>query len=382
MSSAITYLDYAATTPVDTAVAAAMMGCLTLDGNFANPASRSHRLGWQAEAAVEKARKQVAHLLHADTREIVWTSGATESNNLAIKGVVQALSARGRHIITSTIEHKSVIDSCAWLETQGVEVTWLQPEPGGFIAPEALAQAIRPDTILASLMHVNNETGVINDIAAFARIARQHNVVLHVDAAQSAGKLELDLQALNIDLLSICAHKIYGPKGIGALFVRRRAEWQLPPMIHGGGHERGMRSGTLPTHQIASMGLAFELASSLRAAEQEKIAALSQRFLAQVMQHPAVALNGAPEQKLSGILNLCFRGVDAQVLMSALPSLAISSGSACASASLSPSYVLKGMGLSDTDALSSLRFSFGRFTTEQDVDGAASAVLSALQKLV
>lgn len=382
MTSAITYLDYAATTPVDPAVASAMMACLTLDGNFANPASRSHRLGWLAESAVEKARKQVAGLLGADTREIVWTSGATESNNLAIKGIAQALSGRGRHVITSVIEHKSVIDSFAWLATQGVEVTWLQPEAGGFISPSALEQAIRPDTVLASLMHVNNETGVINDVAAFARIARQHNVVLHVDAAQSAGKLLLDLQALDIDLLSVCAHKIYGPKGIGALFVRRRAEWQLPPMIHGGGHERGMRSGTLPTHQIAGMGQAFELAASLRIEEQDKIAQLSQRFLDQVLQHPCVVLNGAPGQKLPGILNLCFRCVDAQVLMSALPNLAISSGSACASASLAPSYVLKGMGLSDADALSSLRFSFGRFTTEQEVDVAATAVLGALHKLV
>lgn len=381
MSSAITYLDYAATTPVDPDVAVVMMACLTPDGNFANPASRSHRLGWQAEAAVEKARKQVANLLNCDTREIVWTSGATESNNLAIKGVVQAFADKGRHVITSLIEHKSVVDSFAWLETQGVEVTWLRPEPGGFIAPDTLEQAIRPDTVLVSLMHVNNETGVVNDIDAFARIARQHDVVLHVDAAQSIGKLDLDLRTLDIDLLSFCAHKIYGPKGIGGLFVRRRAQWQLPPMIHGGGHERGMRSGTLPTHQIAGMGLAFELASRLRVAEQAEITNLSQRFLAQVLQHPAVSLNGARAQKLPGILNLCFRGVDAQVLISALPSLAISSGSACASATLAPSHVLKGMGLSDADALSSLRFSFGRFTTEQEVDYASSAVLGALQKM-
>lgn len=381
MSSNIVYLDYAATTPVDPEVAAAMMGCLTIDGNFANPASRSHRLGWQAEAAVEKARKQVAALLHADTREIVWTSGATESNNLAIKGLVQALSGRGKHIITSTIEHKSVIDCCSALEQQGFEVTWLRPDPGGFIRPSAFEQAIRPDTVMASLMHVNNETGVINDIAEFSRIARQHNVVLHVDAAQSAGKLTLDLHKLDIDLLSVCAHKIYGPKGVGALFVRRRAEWQLSPLIHGGGHERGMRSGTLPTHQIVGMGLAFELAQMHRETEQARIKVLANDFLSRMIKHPAVSLNGAADQKVAGILNLCFRGVDAQVLMSALPGLALSSGSACASATLSPSYVLTGMGLDELSALSSLRFSLGRFTTQDDVSQAANAVLSALDKL-
>jgi len=375
------YLDYAATTPVDPRVADKLMQHLTMDGVFANPASRSHMYGWQAEAAVEHARKQVASLLNADTREIVWTSGATEANNLAIKGVAEAWRTRGKHIITSLNEHKAVIDCFKYLEGRGYSVTWLKPRASGEVSSEDLKAAIREDTILISLMHVNNETGAINDIYKFGDIAKQHNIIFHVDAAQSAGKLEIDTQRLAADLISTCAHKTYGPKGIGALYVRRRADLILPAQIHGGGHERGMRSGTLPTHQIAAMGEAFEIAQSCMSEEQAIILSYKQLFLDKLFGQIDVHVNANVEQSVPGILNLSFPGKDGQLLLSALPKLAISSGSACTSATMSPSHVLKSMGLSDDLALGALRFSFGRFTREEEVSSAADMLKSVLLKM-
>ena len=379
------YLDYAATTPVDPRVANKLMQYLTLDGTFANPASRSHVYGWQAEAAVEKARKQVASLLNADVREIVWTSGATESNNLAIKGVAelsqQSDQRRGRHIITSLAEHKAVIDCVHYLETKGFSVTWLKPEAGGAVAVDAVKNAIREDTLLISLMHVNNETGAITDIDEIGRLARQHGILFHVDAAQSAGKLALDTKTLHADLISVCAHKLYGPKGIGALFVRRKADFVLPAQIHGGGHEQGMRSGTLPTHQIAAMGEAFEIAQHSMADEQAKLAQLKKTFLNHLRDIPGVEINGDQQRCVPGIVNLSFPNIDGQVMLSALPQLAISSGSACTSASLEPSHVLRSMGVSDQSALNALRFSFGRFTTEQEVEFAVELLTTVLDRL-
>ncbi len=354
---------------------------LTLEGTFANPASRSHFYGWQAEAAVEKARKQVARLFNADTREIVWTSGATESNNLAIKGAMQAHAAKGQHIITSLAEHKAVIDSVRFLEAQGYPVSWLKPNKHGVVSPDTVAQAIRPDTALISIMHVNNETGAISDIQGISELAAKEDILFHVDAAQSAGKLPIDLQTLKIDMLSVCAHKIYGPKGVGALYVRRKADFILPPLIHGGGHERGMRSGTLPTHQIAAMGEAFELAGKLRESEFEKLSALKQQFLDAVLTNDCVIVNGSREQAVPGIVNLTFQGIDGQVLLSALPMLAVSSGSACNSATVSPSHVLTSMGVPEREALSALRFSFGRFTDEEQVAFASTQLLNVLEKL-
>lgn len=375
------YLDYAATTPCDPRVAQVLINCLTMDGNFANPASRSHLYGWQAEAAIEKARKQVATLLNADTREVVWTSGATEANNLAIKGAILAQASKGKHIISSLAEHKAVLDCVHFLEQQGCDVTWLKPEKTGVISLAAVKDAIRSDTVLISLMHVNNETGAITDIAKIAELASERDILFHVDAAQSAGKLSLDSTLIKADMISVCAHKIYGPKGIGALYVRRKPGFILPPQIHGGGHERGMRSGTLPTHQIAAMGEAFEIAGNEMSQEFQKLASLKKLFLEQILDHNKVLINGDPQFSVPGIINLTFKGVDGQVLLSALPMLAVSSGSACNSATVSPSHVLTAMGVSELEALSALRFSFGRFTTEQDVLFAAENLLAVLGKL-
>ena len=375
------YLDYAATTPCDPRVASVLTQCLTMDGNFANPASRSHFYGWQAEAAVEKARKQVAGLLNADVREIVWTSGATEANNLAIKGAMLAYAGKGRHIITSLAEHKAVIDTVHYLELQGYEVSWLKPERSGAVSPDAIAQAIRPDTALISIMHVNNETGAISDVEAIANLADQYDILFHVDAAQSAGKIPLDTQVIKADMISVCAHKIYGPKGIGALFVRRKPDFILPAQIHGGGHERGMRSGTLATHQIAAMGEAFDIARNQHVMEFQKLSAFKKVFLDKVLQHRCVELNGDIERSVPGIINLTFKGVDGQVLLSALPMLAVSSGSACNSATVSPSHVLTSMGVPELEALSALRFSFGRYTDEAQVQFAADNLLNVLAKL-
>lgn len=375
------YLDYAATTPVDPVVAEEMARHLTLDGVFGNPASRSHGFGWQAEAAVENARRQVAELINADPREIVWTSGATESDNLAIKGTVDASALEGAHIITSAIEHKAVIDTCRWLERRGCEVTWLQPDASGSIAVEQVVDALRDNTVLVSLMLVNNELGTITDIAAIGERLREHNVLFHVDAAQAAGKIPVDVRELQVDLLSLSAHKVYGPKGIGALYVRRAPAVRIEAQIHGGGHERGMRSGTLPTHQIVGMGKAFELARAGLDEEMAHLENLRQRFVDQVSRLDGVSFHGHPSRRVPGIVNLGFEGVEAESLMLGLRELAVSSGSACASATLEPSYVLQGIGLGAEQAHGALRFSFGRFSTGEELDFAAEQVTSVVSRL-
>ena len=375
------YLDYSSTNPVDPRVASKMMECLTLDGNFGNPASRSHMSGWKAEEAVETARRQVADLINCDPREIVWTSGATESDNLAIKGAAQFYQDKGRHLVTSAIEHKAVLDSCQQLEREGFSVTYLTPDSRGMISPEQVAAVIRPDTTLVSLMHVNNEIGVVSDIRAIGEVTRQHGVLLHVDAAQSAGKVAIDLSQMQIDLMSLTAHKIYGPKGIGALYVRRQPKVRIKPQVHGGGHEQGMRSGTLPTHQIVGMGEAFALAMSEMAAENARILALRNRLLNGLTAIPAMSVNGDLEQRVPGNLNVSFGYVEGESLMLALRDLEISSGSACTSASLEPSYVLHALGLSDELAHSSVRITVGRFSTEEEVDYAVAVIKKAVAKL-
>ena len=375
------YLDYSSTNPVDPRVAAKMVECLTLDGNFGNPASRSHMSGWKAEEAVETARRQVADLIHCDPREIVWTSGATESDNLAIKGAAKFYREKGRHLVTSVIEHKAVLDSCKQLEQEGFSVTYLTPDSQGMISPAQVAAAIRPDTTLVSLMHVNNEIGVVNDIRAIGEVTRQHGVLLHVDAAQSAGKIAIDLSQMQVDLMSLTAHKIYGPKGIGALYVRRHPKVRIEPQVHGGGHEQGMRSGTLPTHQIVGMGEAFALAMNEMAAENARILALRNRLLNGLKAIPAISVNGDLEQRVPGNLNVSFGYVEGESLMLALRDLEISSGSACTSASLEPSYVLRALGLSDELAHSSVRITVGRFSTEEEIDYAVAVIEKAVAKL-
>ena len=375
------YLDYSSTNPVDPRVAAKMVECLTLDGNFGNPASRSHMSGWKAEEAVETARRQVADLIHCDPREIVWTSGATESDNLAIKGAAKFYREKGRHLVTSAIEHKAVLDSCKQLEQEGFSVTYLTPDSRGMISPAQVAAAIRPDTTLVSLMHVNNEIGVVNDIRAIGEVTRQHGVLLHVDAAQSAGKIAIDLSQMQVDLMSLTAHKIYGPKGIGALYVRRQPKVRIEPQVHGGGHEQGMRSGTLPTHQIVGMGEAFALAMNEMAAENARILALRNRLLNGLKAIPAISVNGDLEQRVPGNLNVSFGYVEGESLMLALRDLEISSGSACTSASLEPSYVLRALGLSDELAHSSVRITVGRFSTEEEIDYAVAVIEKAVAKL-
>jgi len=375
------YMDYSATTPVDPRVVKKMVDCLGMEGTFGNPASRSHLYGWQAEELVETARKQVADLVNADPREIVWTSGATESDNLAIKGVAHFYHNKGKHIVTSKIEHKAVLDSCRQLEREGFEVTYLEPDEKGLISPEKVEQALREDTILVSLMHVNNEIGVITDIEAIGELTRSRNIIFHVDAAQSAGKVEIDLEKLKVDLMSFSAHKIYGPKGIGALYVRRKPRVRLEAQMHGGGHERGMRSGTLPTHQIVGMGEAFHLAKQEMKADNARILKLRDRLLKGFQDMEAVYVNGDLEHRVDGNLNISFAYVEGESLMMSLSGLAVSSGSACTSASLEPSYVLRAIGLSDELAHSSIRFSIGRFTTEEDVDAVIENVHKAVTKL-
>ncbi len=375
------YLDYSATTPVDPRVAQVMTECLTQVGNFGNPASRSHVFGWKAEAVVENARKQVAELLHCDPREIVWTSGATESDNLAIKGAAHFYGKKGKHIITSKIEHKAVLDTCRQLEREGYEVTYLNPDKNGIIQPQMVAEAIREDTVLVSLMHVNNEIGVINDIAAIGEITRSKGVVFHVDAAQSAGKVEIDLGAIKVDLMSFSAHKIYGPKGIGALYVRRKPRVRIEAQMHGGGHERGMRSGTLATHQIVGMGKAFEIAAQEMESENVRINQLKQAMWDGLKDMEEVHLNGDEKQRVSGNLNISFNFVEGESLVMALKDIAVSSGSACTSASLEPSYVLRALGLDDEMAHSSIRFTIGRYTTKEDIDYVISHVREAVEKL-
>jgi len=375
------YLDYSATTPVDPRVAQKMADCLLVDGNFGNPASRSHVFGWKAEEAVENGRRQVAELINADPREIVWTSGATESDNLALKGVAHFYQTKGKHIITSKIEHKAVLDTARQLEREGFEVTYLEPGADGIVTPAQVEAALRDDTILVSLMHVNNEVGSINDIAAIGELTRSRGVLFHVDAAQSAGKVEIDLQKLKVDLMSFSAHKVYGPKGIGALYVSRKPRVRLEAIIHGGGHERGMRSGTLPTHQIVGMGEAFAIAKQEMAAENVRIKALSDRFFEQVSDLEELYVNGSSTARVPHNLNLSFNYVEGESLLMSLKDIAVSSGSACTSASLEPSYVLRALGRNDELAHSSIRFSFGRFTTEEEVDYAAQKVCEAVNKL-
>ncbi len=375
------YLDYASTTPVDPAVADKMVEFLTPSGQFGNPASRSHVFGWQAEAAVEEARNHVATLIGADPREIVWTSGATEANNLAIKGCAHFNTRKGKHIITSRIEHKAVLDTCRQLEREGFEVTYLDPDKNGLVQPEAVAAALRDDTTVVSIMHVNNELGTLNDIAAIGKICRENKVFYHVDAAQSAGKTEIDVEAMNVDMMSFSAHKIYGPKGIGALYVRRKPRVRIETQMHGGGHERGMRSGTLPTHQIVGMGAAFKLAAENLSAESASIKKLRDRLWEGVSDMQQVFLNGSEQQHVPGIINISFAFVEGESLIMALRDLAVSSGSACTSASLEPSYVLRALGLNDEMAHSSIRFSIGRYTTEEDVDKAIAKVRHAVEKL-
>ena len=375
------YFDYSATCPVDPRVAEKMVQCMTMDGNFGNPASRSHRFGWQAEEAVDTAREQIAELLNADPREIVFTSGATESDNLAIKGAAHFYGKKGKHVITCKTEHKAVLDPCRQLEREGYEVTYLEPEENGVIDMAKLRDAMREDTVLVSIMHVNNEIGVIQDIAAIGELCREKKVIFHVDAAQSAGKLPIDVQEMKVDLISLSAHKIYGPKGIGALYVRRKPRIRLEAQMHGGGHERGFRSGTLATHQIVGMGEAFRIAKLEMDKDYQHALALRERMLKGLEGLEAMTINGDLEQRVPQNLNISFAFVEGESLLMALKDLAVSSGSACTSASLEPSYVLRALGLDDELAHSSIRFSFGRFTTEEEVDYAVSQIRGAVEKL-
>ncbi len=375
------YLDYAATTPVDPRVAEKMMQYLTMDGDFGNPASRSHRFGWQAEEAVEVARSQIAELVNADPREIVFTSGATESNNLAIKGAAQFYHKKGKHLITLRTEHKAVLDTMRALEREGFEVTYLDVEANGLLDLEKFKAALRPDTTVVSVMMVNNEIGVIQDVAAIGELCRANGTIFHVDSAQAAGKVEIDLQTLKIDLMSFSAHKIYGPKGIGALYVRRKPRIRLEAQTHGGGHERGMRSGTLPTHQIVGMGEAFRIAKLEMAEENQRFATLRQRLWDGIKDIEQVFLNGDATHRVPGITNISFNYVEGESLIMALKDIAVSSGSACTSASLEPSYVLRALGLSDELAHSSIRFSIGRFTTAEQIDHTIKIVHEAIAKL-
>ena len=375
------YLDYAATTPVDPRVAEKMSECLSIEGNFGNPASRSHRFGWTAEEAVDIAREQLADLISADTREIVWTSGATESDNLAIKGAAHFYKNKGKHIITCKTEHKAVLDTCRQLEREGYEVTYLDVQANGLIDLGALESALREDTILVSIMHVNNETGVIQDIAAIGELLRAKKILFHVDAAQSAGKIPIDLSELKVDLMSFSGHKMYGPKGIGALYVRRKPRVRLEAQMHGGGHERGMRSGTLATHQIVGMGEACRIAKESMAEDSTRILELREKLWNGIADMEAVHLNGTFDSCVPGILNVSFAYVEGESLIMALKDLAVSSGSACTSASLEPSYVLRALGLNDELAHSSIRFSIGRFTTEEDIERAVAQIRGAIDKL-
>ncbi|MCL1125839.1 IscS subfamily cysteine desulfurase [Shewanella surugensis] len=372
------YLDYAATTPVDPRVAEKMMQCMTMDGIFGNPASRSHRYGWQAEEAVDIARNQVAELINADPREIVFTSGATESDNLAIKGVAHFYQKKGKHIITSKTEHKAVLDTCRQLEREGYEVTYLQPEDTGLIPVAMIENAMREDTLLVSIMQVNNEIGVIQDIDAIGELCRSRKIVFHVDAAQSAGKLAIDVQKTKVDLLSISAHKMYGPKGIGALYVSRKPRIRLEATMHGGGHERGMRSGTLATHQIVGMGEAAAIAKTDMDVDNARILRLRDKLWNGIKHVEETYINGDLEQRYCGSLNVSFNFVEGESLMMALKDLAVSSGSACTSASLEPSYVLRALGLNDEMAHSSIRFSIGRFTTDEEIEHAIETITQSI----
>lgn len=375
------YFDYASTTPADPRVVKKMQECLSLDGNFGNPASRSHSFGWKAEEATEEARSNVASLVNCDPREIVWTSGATESDNLAIKGSARFNKSKGNHIITSKVEHKAVLDSCRQLEREGFEISYLDPNSNGIITPEMVLNSITDKTILVSLMHINNEIGVINDIESIGKITREKGIIFHVDAAQSTGKLTIDLSKLEIDLMSFSAHKTYGPKGIGAMYARRKPRVRLEAQIHGGGHERGMRSGTLATHQIVGMGEAFRIAKEDMFEDNIRIKSLRDKFWEGLKDMEEVYLNGDPEHRAAGFLNVSFNYVEGESLIMALKDIAVSSGSACTSASLEPSYVLRAIGLKDELAHSSIRFAIGRFTTEEEIEYTIGLVRNAVEKL-
>ncbi len=375
------YMDYAATTPVAPEAAEKMATCLTMDGVFGNPASRSHKYGWQAEELVDIARHQVADLIHADAREIVFTSGATESDNLALKGVAHFHADKGKHIVSVRTEHKAVLDPCAQLEKEGFEVTYLDVKEDGLIDLDELRSALREDTILASVMWVNNEIGVIQDINAIGTICRENGTLFHVDAAQAAGKLPIDMSSAPVDLLSISAHKMYGPKGIGALYVRRQPRVRIAAQMHGGGHERGMRSGTLATHQIVGMGVAAELAAEKMSSDIERFESMRQQFLSPLLAEEGIKLNGSDTQRVPHIVNLQFANVEGELLLMSLKDLAVSSGSACTSASVEPSYVLRAIGVSDELAHASLRFSFGRSTTAADIEHAVEHILTTYKTL-
>ena len=375
------YLDYASTTPVDPRVASKMMEFLTPEGEFGNPASRSHRFGWKADEAVEEARSHVANLVNCDPREIVWTSGATEADNLAIKGVARFYKNKGNHIITSKIEHKAVLDPCRQLEREGFEVTYLDPDEGGVISPESVKEAIKDSTVLVSIMHINNELGTINDLEEIGKIVRENGAFFHVDAAQSTGKTNIDLSNIPVDLMSFSAHKTYGPKGIGALYVRRKPRVRLEALIHGGGHERGMRSGTLATHQIVGMGEAFRIAKEEMSKDHKKVNKFHQEFLEKVKKIDHVYINGDLDNKVPNILNVSFNFVEGESLIMGLKDIAVSSGSACTSASLEPSYVLRALGRKDELAHSSIRFSFGRFTSNDDVKNTLDILGNVVHRL-
>ena len=375
------YFDYSSTTPVDERVAQKMAECLTMDGTFGNPASRSHAFGWNAESMVEEARRHVADLVNADPREIVWTSGATESDNLAIKGAAHFYGKKGKHIVTLKTEHKAVLDPCRQLEREGYEVTYLAPDSEGLLPMDMFEKVLRDDTVLVSVMYVNNEIGVIQDIEAIGKITRDRGIIFHVDAAQGAGKVPIDLSRLQVDLMSFSAHKIYGPKGIGALYVRRRPRVRIEAQMHGGGHERGMRSGTLPTHQIVGMGEAFRIAKEVMPVEIERIRRLRDRLLDGFKDIEQIYINGSMEYRVAGNLNISFNFVEGESLIMALKDIAVSSGSACTSASLEPSYVLRALGRNDELAHSSIRFSIGRYTIEEDIDTAIVSIRRAVGRL-
>lgn len=374
-------MDYSSTTPVDERVATKMAECLTAQGHFGNPASRSHQFGWNADELVEQARDHIATLLGANSKEIVWTSGATESDNLAIKGAAHFNSKKGKHIITLKTEHKAVLDTCRQLEREGFEVTYLDPQENGLIDMDAFMAALRDDTTVVSVMHVNNEIGVIQPISEIGKITRERGIIFHVDAAQSPGKVEIDVNEMNVDLMSLCAHKVYGPKGIGALYVRRKPRVRIEAQIHGGGHERGMRSGTLPTHQIVGMGEAFRIAKEEMHVENQRMKELRDRLWNGLSDMEEIYLNGDLEQRIPGNLNVSFNFVEGESLIMSMKDIAVSSGSACTSASLEPSYVLRAIGRNDELAHSSIRFTIGRFTTEEEVDFTIAQTRAAVEKL-
>ncbi len=375
------YLDYSSTTPVDKRVASKMTDCLTLDGAFGNPASRSHSFGWDSDQLIKDARQNVANLIKCDSKEIVWTSGATESNNLAIKGAAHFYKSKGNHLITISTEHKAVLDTMRQLELEGYSVTYLDPEPNGLLDLKKLEDAITDQTLLVSVMHVNNEIGVIQDLESIGKLTRSKKVLFHVDAAQSPGKVDIDVNKFNVDLMSLSAHKVYGPKGIGALYVRRKPRVRLEAQMHGGGHERGFRSGTLPTHQIVGMGEAFKIANDEMESDNLRIKSLRDKFWNQIKDVEEIYLNGDLENRIPGNLNISFNYVEGESLIMAIKDIAVSSGSACTSASLEPSYVLRALGRDDELAHSSIRITIGKYTTEEEVDYAVDLLKKSVEKL-